>query len=129
MLPGVSISTAPGDYTPFKILRIAKFDRTSWRSGIGGVAGGALLQDCTLGSADRPKCNRERGHAPSYPVRIVAFNAIEGWSCDVTSEVADELAKRLVTMSDSTLALQAFIEANATQPFAVQLALPLRGAA
>ena len=30
MLPGVSISTAPGNYTPFKILRIAKFDGTSW---------------------------------------------------------------------------------------------------
>ena len=30
MLPGVSISTAPGDYTPFKILRIATFDGTSW---------------------------------------------------------------------------------------------------
>ncbi len=29
MLPGV-ITTAPGDYTPFKILRIAKFDGTSW---------------------------------------------------------------------------------------------------
>ncbi|MEH2486291.1 branched-chain amino acid transport system substrate-binding protein [Bradyrhizobium sp. AZCC 2230] len=30
MLPGISISTAPGDYTPFKILRIARFDGTSW---------------------------------------------------------------------------------------------------
>jgi branched-chain amino acid transport system substrate-binding protein len=30
MLPGVSISKAPGDYTPFKVLRIAKFDGTSW---------------------------------------------------------------------------------------------------
>jgi len=30
MLPGVSISTAPGDYTPFKVLRIARFDGTSW---------------------------------------------------------------------------------------------------
>ncbi|MBR0800818.1 ABC transporter substrate-binding protein [Bradyrhizobium jicamae] len=30
MLPGISISTAPGDYTPFKSLRIAKFDGTSW---------------------------------------------------------------------------------------------------
>ena len=30
MLPGISISTAPGDYTPFKVLRIAKFDGTSW---------------------------------------------------------------------------------------------------
>lgn len=30
MLPGVSISTAPGDYTPFKVLRIAVFDGNSW---------------------------------------------------------------------------------------------------
>ncbi len=30
MLPGVHISTAPNDYTPFKALRIAIFDGTSW---------------------------------------------------------------------------------------------------
>jgi ABC-type branched-subunit amino acid transport system substrate-binding protein len=30
MLPGISISTKPGDYTPFKTLRIATFDGTSW---------------------------------------------------------------------------------------------------
>jgi ABC-type branched-subunit amino acid transport system substrate-binding protein len=30
MLPGITISTTPGDYTPFKVLRIAKFDGTSW---------------------------------------------------------------------------------------------------
>ncbi|WGR93686.1 hypothetical protein MTX26_29040 [Bradyrhizobium sp. ISRA443] len=30
MLPGISISTRPGDYTPFKTLRIATFDGTSW---------------------------------------------------------------------------------------------------
>ncbi len=30
MLPGVSISTKPDDYTPFKILRMAVFDGTSW---------------------------------------------------------------------------------------------------
>ena len=65
----------------------------------------------------------------AYPVKIVAFNAVEGWSRDATSEVADELAERVVNRSDTTPALQAFIEANATRPFAVQLALPLRGAA
>ena len=64
----------------------------------------------------------------AYPVRIVAFNAIEGWSRDATSEIADELAVR-VTSSEITPALQAFVRANASQPFAVQLALPLRGAA
>ncbi|MET4198914.1 hypothetical protein [Bradyrhizobium sp. LA6.12] len=30
MLPAISISTAPGDYTPFEILRIATFDGTNW---------------------------------------------------------------------------------------------------
>jgi branched-chain amino acid transport system substrate-binding protein len=30
MLPGVHISTAPNDYTPFKTLRIAIFDGASW---------------------------------------------------------------------------------------------------
>jgi branched-chain amino acid transport system substrate-binding protein len=30
MLPGISISTQPDDYTPFKTLRIATFDGTSW---------------------------------------------------------------------------------------------------
>lgn len=30
MLPGISISTKPDDYTPFKTLRIAIFDGTSW---------------------------------------------------------------------------------------------------
>jgi branched-chain amino acid transport system substrate-binding protein len=29
-LPGITISTEPGNYTPFKVLRIAKFDGTSW---------------------------------------------------------------------------------------------------
>ena len=30
MLPGVAISTRPGDYTPFRTLRIATFDGESW---------------------------------------------------------------------------------------------------
>jgi ABC-type branched-subunit amino acid transport system substrate-binding protein len=30
MLPGISVSSMPDDYTPFKTLRIATFDGTSW---------------------------------------------------------------------------------------------------
>jgi branched-chain amino acid transport system substrate-binding protein len=30
MLPGITISTHPGDYTPFRTLRIATFDGASW---------------------------------------------------------------------------------------------------
>ncbi|MCK1503150.1 hypothetical protein [Bradyrhizobium sp. 188] len=66
----------------------------------------------------------------AYPVRIVCFNAIEGWSRDATSDVADAVAQRAADSDDDLSAsLQAFISANATRRFDVQLALPLQGAA
>ncbi|MCK1722522.1 hypothetical protein [Bradyrhizobium sp. 141] len=65
----------------------------------------------------------------TYPVRIVVFNAIEGYARDATSEIADELAEAVAGNAQTTPALQAFVEANATWPFALQLALPLPGAA
>jgi hypothetical protein len=66
----------------------------------------------------------------TYPLRIVCFNAIEGWCRDATSDIADVLAARAAeTHAEISPALQAFIQANATRPFDVQLALPLRGAA
>ncbi|PSO16077.1 hypothetical protein [Bradyrhizobium sp. MOS003] len=65
----------------------------------------------------------------AYPVRIVVFNAIEGHARDATSEIADELADAAADSTEITPALQAFVEANATRPFALQLALPLKGAA
>jgi hypothetical protein len=65
----------------------------------------------------------------AYPVRIVVFNAIEGHARDATSEIADELAEAVADNTELTPALQAFVEANATRPFALQLALPLKGAA
>jgi hypothetical protein len=33
----------------------------------------------------------------SNPVRVVAFNTAEGWSRDVSEEIADELRQRLGT--------------------------------
>ncbi|MCK1393675.1 hypothetical protein [Bradyrhizobium sp. 1] len=65
----------------------------------------------------------------TYPVRIVAFNAIQGHARDATSEIADALAEAAAGNAEITPALQAFIEANAARPFHLQLALPLRGAA
>ena len=66
----------------------------------------------------------------AYPLRIVCFNAVEGWGRDAISDIADALAER-VADSDAEIppALQAFIRANSTKPFDLQLALPLRGAA
>jgi hypothetical protein len=62
----------------------------------------------------------------AYPVRIVSFNPVEGWSRDATSDVADALAQRAAdTDADVPSALQDFIAANATRRFDMQLALPL----
>ena len=66
----------------------------------------------------------------AYPVRIVSFNPVEGWSRDATSEVADALAQRAAdTDAEVSSALQAFIAANATRRVDMQLAFPLRGVA
>ncbi|WP_027574653.1 hypothetical protein [Bradyrhizobium sp. WSM1743] len=66
----------------------------------------------------------------AYPVRIVCFNPVEGWSRDATSDIADALAERTANRgAEITPALQDFINANATRRFDVQLALPLRGIA
>ncbi|MDI3563994.1 hypothetical protein [Bradyrhizobium sp. Arg816] len=63
----------------------------------------------------------------AYPVRIVAFNAIEGRSRDATSEVADVVVQRaLNTDAEVSTKLQAFIALNSTMAFDLQLSLPLR---
>jgi hypothetical protein len=65
----------------------------------------------------------------AFPVRIVVFNAIEGWSRDATSDVADAVAERAVdTDVEVSAALRAFIAENSTKAFDLQLSLPLRGA-
>ena len=65
----------------------------------------------------------------AYPLRIVCFNPVEGWSRDATADIADALAERAAnTDAEISPALQVFIHANATRPFNVQLALPLRSA-
>ena len=66
----------------------------------------------------------------AHPLRIVAFNAIEGWSRDATEDIANALADRAEREGlDLSPALQAFVQANSSRPFGLQLALPLRGAA
>ncbi|MEY9466263.1 hypothetical protein ABH973_006676 [Bradyrhizobium ottawaense] len=66
----------------------------------------------------------------TYPLRIVCFNPVEGWSRDATPDIADALAERAANAdAEISPALQDFINANVTRPFNVQLALPLRSIA
>ena len=46
------------------------------------------------------------------PVRVVAFNTAEGWSRDVTIDIADELRRRYVEFGEVSEAVLAFMEAN-----------------
>ena len=44
------------------------------------------------------------------PVRIVAFNTAQGWSRDVTHDIADELRERCAERGEIPLSLQDFLE-------------------
>ena len=46
------------------------------------------------------------------PVRIVAFNTAEGWSRDVTIDIADELRRRYVEYDEVPKEVLEFMEAN-----------------
>jgi hypothetical protein len=46
----------------------------------------------------------------SRPVRIVAFNTAEGWSRDVTAEIADELRQRRPDKGDVPASVQEFMD-------------------
>jgi hypothetical protein len=48
----------------------------------------------------------------SHPVRIVAFNTAEGWSRDVTMEIADELRRRYIEFGEVPDPILDFMEAN-----------------
>ena len=46
------------------------------------------------------------------PVRIVAFNTAEGWSRDVTVDIADELRRRFVEYDEVPESVLKFLEAT-----------------
>jgi hypothetical protein len=65
----------------------------------------------------------------SNPVRVVAFNTAEGWSRDVSEDIADELLLRFGWADEDVPAgLHNFIDCHRSAA-TEQLPLPLRGAA
>jgi hypothetical protein len=62
----------------------------------------------------------------SNPVRVVGFNTAEGWSRDVSEDVADELRQRCAEqMRDVPDCLQEFLDRHGGRYHAVQLPLPI----
>ena len=65
----------------------------------------------------------------SDPVRVIAFNTAEGWSHDVSEEIAHETKERIAMDGrDTPQWLESFIELHGGDR-SVQLPLPLRGVA
>ncbi|MBR1148103.1 hypothetical protein [Bradyrhizobium sp. AUGA SZCCT0431] len=54
----------------------------------------------------RDLMNDQCGH----PARIVAFNTADGWSRDVTMDIADELRRRFVEYDQVPRSVQEFLE-------------------
>jgi hypothetical protein len=46
----------------------------------------------------------------SRPARIIAFNTAEGWSRDVTVDIADELRRRFAEYDEVPVSVQEFLE-------------------
>ncbi|UPK35166.1 hypothetical protein IVB18_45560 [Bradyrhizobium sp. 186] len=45
-----------------------------------------------------------------HPARIVAFNTTQGWSRDVTADIADELRRRFVELEEVAPSMLEFLE-------------------
>jgi hypothetical protein len=60
----------------------------------------------------------------SNPVRVVAFNTAEGWSRDVSDEVADELRECCTDRGETPTSVLEFLERYDTER-PVQLPLPI----
>jgi hypothetical protein len=48
----------------------------------------------------------------SNPIRIVAFNTAEGWSRDVTVDIADEMRRRYAEFGEVPESVLQFLDAN-----------------
>jgi hypothetical protein len=61
----------------------------------------------------------------SSPVRIVSFNTSEGWSRDVSQEVAEELLQRCADLGEVPSFLEDFLDRHRPRQQPRQLQLPM----
>jgi hypothetical protein len=74
---------------------------------------GCAWRETNVDGADRETLIRDLVEGQySKPVRIVAFNTTEGWSRDVTTDIADELRRRYVEFGEVSTSVLEFLEAN-----------------
>ena len=71
----------------------------SWRADERAADRETLIRDLVEGEFNKP-------------ARIVAFNTAEGWSRDVTMDIADELRRRVVEYGEISESATQFMQAN-----------------
>ena len=80
-------------------------------------------EDTDRGTLIRNLMDGQYGH----PARIVAFNTAEGWSRDVTMDIADELRRRFAEYDEVPASVQEFLEsANRTSSSPIRNSTPGR---
>ena len=76
----------------------------------GGRLGPAWRETAEEG-ADRETLIRDlMDEQYSSPVRIVAFNTADGWSRDVTMDIADEVRRRFAEYAEVPVSVQQFLK-------------------
>jgi hypothetical protein len=74
---------------------------------------GCSWRETDADSADRETLIRDLVDGQyNHPVRIVAFNTSEGWSRDVTMDIADELRRRYVEFGEVPDSILDFLDSN-----------------
>ena len=74
---------------------------------------GCSWRETDADSADRETLIRDLVEGQySHPVRIVAFNTSEGWSRDVTMDIADELRRRYDEFGEVPDSILDFLDAK-----------------
>ncbi|MET4176276.1 hypothetical protein ABIB99_007396 [Bradyrhizobium sp. LA6.1] len=76
----------------------------------GGRLGRAWCETDEEDSNRATLVRRLMGGQYECPARIVAFNTTEGWSRDVTVEIADELRRRFVEFDEVAPSMLGFLE-------------------
>lgn len=74
---------------------------------------GCVWRETDVGSTDRETLIRALARGEfDKPVRIVAFNTAEGWSHDVTADIAEELHRRCGEFDEVPHSILDFMDAN-----------------
>jgi len=60
----------------------------------------------------------------SSPVRVIAFNTAEGWSHDVSAEVADEIARRCAWRASTFRRYWSALSIDKIEPAAIAQCFP-----